>query len=176
MNTMNSYLPRHQVSPILRVLSILLLLATSAIAQPNSTVVSYLSPGYRYQQVSWGAQAGFESPGFDDTSWPTGQAGFGSLFASCPLNTAAFIGTSWGVNTDMLIRKHFTLPGGARHVVVNVAIDNDLQVFINGRDISGGMVIHDGCAERDNFVFVVPDSILKAGDNLLAIRARAIAA
>jgi hypothetical protein len=54
-----------------------------------------------------------------------------------------------------------------------VAIDNDIQVFINGVDISAGLQQSGGCAFRDQFIFTVPDNILVfGGPNLLAVRAR----
>ncbi|MDL1893407.1 hypothetical protein FBQ87_11045, partial [Sphingobacteriales bacterium CHB3] len=138
-------------------------------AQPNSTIIPYLGTGYKYNQVSWGSLSGFESPGYDDNAWATGDAGFGSI-GGCALNNATYVRTSWAVNTDILVRKQFTLPGGARNVKINVAIDNDVQVFVNGHDVSGGLRTREGCAVRGRFVFVVPDEILIAGSNLLAIR------
>ena len=80
--------------------------------------------------------------------------------------------TDWTPNTDMLLRKEFNLPAGASDVVVGVAIDNDVQVWFNGMDISGGMQVHETCAILDSFVFPVPNSYLIAGTNLVAIRGR----
>lgn len=138
-----------------------------AVEQP---VLSYLSTDYRFLVVSFGDGSGFEQPGFDDSQFSVGDAAFGSG-GSCPLDPT--VKTAWPLNTDILLRRTFPLPGNATAVKVAVAIDNDVQVFINCVDISGGLQQNEGCAERDGFVFPVPASILVFGsDNLLAVRAR----
>ncbi len=138
-----------------------------AIEQP---VLPYLSTGYRYAIVSFGDLAGFEQPGFDDAGFSVGAAAFGSG-GFCSLDST--VRTTWPLATDILLRKAFTLPAGASAVKVAVAIDNDIQVFINGVDISDGLQVHEGCAERDSFIFPAPDAILNfGGSNLLAVRAR----
>jgi hypothetical protein len=80
-----------------------------------------------------------------------------------------------------LVRKTFDLPASVGSVQVRVAIDNDIQVFVNGVDVTamgepnvleGGFQRHGGCAERGSFVFPVPDPVVQVGSNLLAIRAR----
>jgi hypothetical protein len=57
-------------------------------------------------------------------------------------------------------------------VKVAVAVDNDIEVFINGVDISVGYQQSDGCPSRDQLVFPIPDRLLVFGGmNLIAIRA-----
>jgi subtilisin family serine protease len=137
------------------------------------TFVPYLDTGYKYKVVGHGAGSGFEQPGFDDSAFSTGAAGFGSIGSGCFLNDPAnnMIGTDWPINTDILVRKNFVLPNGTRDLKVGVAIDNDVRVFLNGQDISGGVRIRDGCAQRDSLVFTAPDSVLsQGGTNTLAVR------
>jgi hypothetical protein len=69
------------------------------------------------------------------------------------------------------LRKQFILDAIPQTLTISVAIDNDIQVFMNGQDVSGGVRIHEGCATRNTFFFNVPPSVLKAGSNLLAVRA-----
>jgi hypothetical protein len=166
---------------ILRVLVLMLLVLvpdafhTAGVAADSSTcgsdgsctIIPYLSTGYRYQVVAHGAGAGFEQPGFNDAGWPLGNAGFGANL-SCGVHAK----TNWPLNTDILVRKHFTLPPGAADLQVGVSIDNDVQVFINGIDISGGLQVHEGCATPDNLVFAAPNTVLLFGDNVIAIRGR----
>ena len=122
-------------------------------------IVPYLSPGYRYLVVSQGGgPAGFEQPTFNDSSWSIGNAAFGlfgcgSVFG-CPLDSTAQ--TCWPLDTDILLRKTFVLPPTATNVEVAVAIDNDIQVFINGLDISGFQQ-SGGCAFRNQFIFRLID-------------------
>ncbi|GEM_PF-1933188 len=150
-------------------LVVLVLINALGFSQPNVVIIPYDAPGYKYLQTAWGGGAGFQAPGFNDAAWATDTAGFG-ITGSCPLNTSAHVKTPWAPNTDMLIRKHFTLPGGAGDVKVAVAIDNDVQVFVNGYDVSGGLRAHENCAAYGSFVFNVPSSALNAGDNVLAVR------
>jgi alpha-tubulin suppressor-like RCC1 family protein len=134
----------------------------------RTLVLDYGASGYRYKVVSQGALPGFEAPGYDDVA-----GGFGTGTAAFADDTCAGpYATSWTGNTDILLRKQVNLPAGALDVQVSVAIDNDIQVFWNGADISGGLISSEGCAIPDEYTFVVPSSLLQAGDNLLAARGR----
>lgn len=132
------------------------------------TIVSYTSGGWRYLQVAVGDLAGFET-GVEPLGFADGSASFGTG-GGCPLD--ATVQTHWDSSTDMLLRRTLSLPNGAQGVEIGVAIDNDVQVWFNGVDISGGMQPSGGCAELDRFVFPVPNGLILSGDNLLAIRAR----
>jgi hypothetical protein len=129
--------------------------------------IEYGSEGWSYQidgevPVDWASSAGspFES---------TGAAPFGSPNTNCALNNAGFA-TAWpaGTNTFLFARKTFAL-GSATTVRIGVAIDNDVQVFVDGVDVSGGLQLHENCPTQDSFVFNVP---LSAGSHIIAIRAR----
>jgi hypothetical protein len=147
-----------------------LLILLPAAYGADTLILPYASSGYRYQVVAWGAGVGFEQPAFDDSGFAVGSAPFGTRTGVCPLYQT--VQTHWSVNTDLLLRKSFALPAGAQAVKVGVAIDNDIQIFINGVDISAGYQQSDGCAVRDQFVFPIPDHLLVYGGmNLLALRA-----
>lgn len=135
----------------------------------GSPVVPYMGGGYKYRVVASGRDKAFVQPNFDDARWATGTAAFGTPGAGCSLYDQT-VRTPWPLNTDILIRKHFSLTTGATNVRVSVAVDNGVQVFLNGHDISGGLRLHDFCATRDAFTFSAPDAVLKAGDNVLAVR------
>jgi N-acetylneuraminic acid mutarotase len=139
-------------------------------AQPM-VILPYLSTGYRSLVVpQGGGPTGFEQPSFNDSGFQVSDAAFGSG-GDCPLDST--VQTSWPVETDILLRKTFTLPATASNVTVAVAVDNDIQVFINGTDISGGLQPHEFCATRDSFIFPVPNGLLVfGGSNLLAVRTR----
>jgi Bacterial cadherin-like domain len=134
----------------------------------NQTIVPYQDGDYRYQVVAHGTGAGFELPAFDDSAWSSGGAAFGTNVVSCPLNPTVV--TPWAANTDILVRKEFTLVPGTINLHVGVAIDNDVQVWLNGHDISGGVNTHENCAAQDSFVFAASDGFLNAGSNILAVR------
>jgi YVTN family beta-propeller protein len=139
-------------------------------ATQTQVLLPYLSPGYRFLVVPFGEGGGFEQPDFDDAHFAVGDAPFGTG-GSCPLD--ATVQTLWPLETDLLLRKTFRVPANATMVRVAVAIDNDVQVFINGVDISSGLQQSENCTERDRFIFAVPESLLVFdGENLLAVRAR----
>jgi hypothetical protein len=147
----------------------------------------YLSRRYRYLRIGSGEPpAGFAAPGFAASGWPVGAAGFGTGPGSpnaCPLNTT--VHTIWPAATagvsDLLLRHRFRVPRGfTGSASVSVAIDNDIQVFVNGVDITAsanlplvsGFAQHEGCAARGSMVFTAPSTLLTAGANVIALRAR----
>jgi hypothetical protein len=81
--------------------------------------------------------------------------------------------TPWPLGTDLLLRREVDLPAGARRLRIEMMIDNDAQLFVNGVDLSDGFRSHDGCADRDPPPSItVPDDLLRAGRNVIAVRAR----
>ncbi|MEO7986997.1 MAG: hypothetical protein ABI766_10725 [Gemmatimonadales bacterium] len=150
----------------------------------TATVVGSLGYGatqYRYRVLSEGSPpTGFQNDGFDDSEWSTGDAGFGhnDTANNCPL-ILSDTKTVWPENSQILLRKRFTLPGGGSTGIVSVAIDNDIKVFVNGVDITStgaegldeeGFARHDGCPSRGSFTFTAND--LNPGVNLLVIQGR----
>lgn len=173
---------------------------TSAIAtQPP---IGYSANGWSYLILNGAAPpTGFQLPDFAGAaSWPVGGAPFGSGHDDrylCGLDDN--VRTTWpaaanitaippdpfyqpGVS-EILLRKSFLVPtgwtAGAR---VRVAVDNDIQIFVNGVDITAsagagtlfdGFQIHEGCATQPDFTFTIPNSVLvTGGNNVIALRAR----
>jgi hypothetical protein len=148
---------------------------------------------------------GFQTPGFVlDPTWVQSASVFGNApFGSgdegfgCTLSQLPYLDKVWptfstppstgnpdlDASTIFLLRKTFFVPANWSHDLrVGIAIDNDIEVFVNGTPItattgSGApvFVVHEGCAAQDaaGFVFTVPQSLLVPGSqNVLAIRAR----
>ena len=156
------------------------------------TVVSYLSGGYSYELI------GNDAPPedwltADASNWPVGAAGFGFNFESDGCSITGNIHTPWpGASTTssssepsntsgLLLRKSVTIPNGwTGSLSIGVAIDNDVQVFVNGTNITasaggtvGGFQVHEGCATQGSFVFTAPNELLHPGaTNLIAVYAR----
>lgn len=130
------------------------------LAAVSYTVVPYKAAGYRYKIVAPGAEAGFEAPGYDDSTFSDGAANFGGGGCTDPPVT------EWPLNTDILLRSVVTLPAGATNVKLTVVVDDSAHVFFNGHDL--GRVVNGACARA--FEYVVPDNILLPGQNLLAVR------
>lgn len=134
-------------------------------------VVAWRSGGWRYLVGAHGHGAGFEGVGFSDADWRTGAAGFGTETAECA--SGQWVRTAWPLGTDLLLRREIDLPAGARGLRIEMMIDNDAQLFVNGVDLSDGFRSHDGCADADPPPpLAVPDELLRAGRNVIAVRAR----
>jgi hypothetical protein len=145
--------------------------ADPGIGAKTREVLPYQAEGYRYRVIGLGSTppAGFEQPGFDDSSWPTGAAAFGSG-RGCPL--AATVRTDWRLGSELLVRRPFYLAAGAQQVRVMVSIDNDLvAAWLNGTRISG-LIRHEDCPVLDEFRIDVAQELLRPGRNLLAVHAR----
>ena len=136
---------------------------TGAAAQ--TTVVPYGASGYRYMVVAHGALPGFQAPAFNDSSFSTGAAPFGSG-GDCPLDST--VQTAWPQNSDVLVRRTINFPAGASDVTVGIAIDNDVFVYWNGTLV--GSQVNEGCATQDSLVATVPDALVHSGNNTLAVR------
>lgn len=97
----------------------------------------------------------------------TGAAGFGENHNACTL-IASSTSTSWPAgNTTLYVRKNFLLTAAAT-VRIAVAIDNDVQIFVDGVDVGPGLLIHDGCPTQGS---IFRDVALSAGTHVLAFRA-----
>jgi len=146
-------------------------------------VVPFQELGHRYL-IGGPPPSGFELPSFDASSWPMGQAAFGggSVATTCP-SLVSTIHTTWPAasegSTEIVLRKRFA--GSAENVQLHVPVDNDVQVFVNGHNVTStggsvgedGFLSHEGCADPNSaFTFTVDNSFLLAGGNLVVVRAR----
>src|SRR5215211_519560 len=116
---------------------------------------------YKYEVVGQGAGSGFEQPGFDDSGWLSGNAPFAEPIDQDGFDLCGYdMATHWPRNTDILLRKKLDLPAGTSNLKVSVRVDNDVQVSLNGQDISSGLQQNVGCANKTlPFVFDAPDSL-----------------
>ena len=132
-----------------------------------TVLLPYQATGYKYNQVGSGQEpAGWQSEPYDDSTWLPGNAAFGSG-GGCPLQPT--VKTHWDTNADMLLRRSILLPAGSSGVTVSIAIDNDVHLYWNGTPI--GSSVHDGCPAYNDFSYAVPNNLLSAGNNLLAVQA-----
>jgi hypothetical protein len=152
-----------------------------AFTATSTDIIPYQATGYMYLSGTYGLESGFETTAYTPgSSWQTGNAPFGStnLAATCPLLAPS--ATPWATDTDMLLRKNFTLPAWwTSGITMGIAIDNDFQVFVDGVNVtpttaagydpSSGFVKHENCATKDSYTFPIS---VTGGSHLLAIRAR----
>lgn len=151
----------------------------------QSEFVPYQEIGYRYLPLgpSGTPPTDFEKSVFPGaSSWLVGRGAFGS--GGCSLDGT--IHTSWPaasesdvtghpeLYTEILLRKRFS--GTAKNVHVQVAVDNDVRVFVNGTEITDGFVLHEGCAfdgtPSQPFDFPVDNGLLQPTGNLVVVEAR----
>jgi hypothetical protein len=103
---------------------------------PPLPVTKVLLPTAKQQPAGWNYTTntppeGWIKGGFDDSAWPTGNAGFGT--AGTP---GAVIGTTWNTS-DIWIRRTFEIPTGIKIENLNLVLhhDEDAEVYINGEQV-----------------------------------------
>jgi hypothetical protein len=143
-------------------------LIAAAAADSTAVALDYGSTGWSYKQVPYDSEPGFQSPGFDDTSWAVGTAAFGSTNERCAWNIPDRVHTAWNLGTDVLLRHRFTVPAGASIVHINGTVDDNADVYVNGALLQH---VENGFCAADGINVDVPSSILGT-DNMIAIRGR----
>lgn len=155
----------------------LVLSAGSARADTTGNSVS-LTTGWTYQQqptlspynmstMSGAGDGTFAQPSFDTSSWSTGGVmPFGDNV--CGNFSPATTATPWAPNTDLLLRKTVQLPAGAYDVHISGTIDNDISIYLNGTYLGSD---HEGFCRANTINMTAPQSAVRGGDNLLAVRA-----
>jgi len=119
--------------------------AQAQAASPQ-VLVPFSSGGWKYKDDAYDGDSGFQSPSYDVSSWSTGTAAFGETQGNCGVNRSGAVHAQWTLDTDMLLRQRVSVPASATTLIVNVAIDNDVQVWVDGTDISGGLLTSEDCA------------------------------
>jgi len=136
-------------------------------AAKADTLVPWADSTWKYQVVTRGAEPSFHESWFDDSAWTTGRAPFAEGNCGWPAPPQ----TPWQPNTDLIARLQLRIDCVSEPLSVRIAIDNAVQVWINGIDVSNGLQASGGCAYRDRFIFTVPPQALVNGTNLIAVRA-----
>lgn len=141
--------------------------APSVVRQTVVTALGYNSTDWRYLQVPpANNRPFFYARSFDDSDWPAGQEGFGTVAGPCAWNNPANVRTPWAVNTDLLARHWVHIPRDAQEVRIQGTVDNDAQVYLNGHLLQA---VRSGNCAADAINVVVPGNYLDCC-NLLAIR------
>jgi hypothetical protein len=102
---------------------------------------------------------GWEKPGFNDASWKSGKAGFGTP------NTFE-TRTSW-VTKEIWVRREFTLPElkSNNTLYLNYSHDDDFELYLNGTQI-----VNTGNRAKNNITVKLDKSLLNAGErNVIAV-------
>lgn len=134
----------------------------------GADLVPYQALGWRYMQVPSNDPLAdeFWRLDFDASSWMMGQGAFGNDLPLCDIFST--VHTEWEEETEMLLRRHF-MADPRQPVIVHFAIDNDAVLYVN--EVVIASVTHEFCPELDEFNVTVPDGVIVAGENTLAVRA-----
>lgn len=98
---------------------------------PPPPVVKQIVPTAQRAPILWHytikkPSAGWYKPGFNDSGWKVGSAGFGSV------DPGVTPRTSW-LTSDIWLRRHFNMPPGHfNHLVIYAYHDEGMEVYING--------------------------------------------
>jgi YD repeat-containing protein len=139
---------------------------------PTLTPITDWRQQWRYKVYPLnGVPGNVAAPDFDSSDYQPGTAAFASG-GSCPLQATR--GTDWPVNTDIVIRRSFTVPEGVTHVSVQGSVDNFVRVWVNGTDISGGLITATPCnaVGTRNFEFPISLLNLQSGENQIVVLGR----
>lgn len=136
-------------------------------ASPSSPLpVNYGSAGWSYQ-VGGSIPADWFSNLVSPFSL-TAPAGFGfnDTTNNCPLVLSS-TSTAWSPNTTLYARRNISLSTGAT-IQISVAIDNDIEIYVDGVNVGPGTLVHEGCPTQGSFVRTVT---LPAGTHVVAFKA-----
>ena len=149
--------------------------ATGAPPAPN-----YLSSNWSYLiQTSAPSTTSWTTLAWPVTAegWAQGTAPFGSVSPeeTSPSGCDDDAATEWPTNRTILLRRDFFVPAGTTSAQIQVQVDNDVRVFVNGSDVSGGSKTHDGCARTNLLapftVTAVSGTLVPGAVNKLAVLA-----
>jgi hypothetical protein len=138
--------------------------------QPPAKIVTVV-PDARTQAIDWKYTTekpadGWEKPGFDDSKWMSGPAGFGS-----DGTPGAIVRTKWDTK-DIWIRRTFELPESAKLSAPHLSIhhDEDAEVYINGEQAT--RVKRHTSEYVEQLIMPAAKSTLKPGRNVLAVHCK----
>ncbi len=107
-------------------------------------------------------QGNWKSPGYDDSSWKKGQAGFASNKVEG--STVRYSGTEW-TTPDIWLRKPFFVKDAVENLGLRVAHDGDTKIYLNEK------LIYEKTGT--DYCIINLDkkqlSLIKNGENILAI-------
>ena len=166
---------RHRALVVLLVLGGAVGVPSMAEAAPV-TYVPYSSGPYAYAAVPAGGLSGFDDAGTAPTGSPWSSGGvtpFGRLTtcltAPDPLPTPPTQNAGWSNDGDLLLWRAFDAPPGTGAGTVSALADNELTVYLNGTAL--GSARNSGCVQTHTNTFAFPAGALRAGANVLAVRA-----
>lgn len=116
--------------------------------------VPFQSSGWFYRQIGNLDPVPSDWTTIDPTvanGWTPGTAAFGTPGCGLPAPT-----TPWELNTTILLRRDVFVPLGTASMTIDVLIDNDLYVFVNGTNLTGAGLLNGGCADTHPISITVP--------------------
>ncbi len=130
----------------------------------EGTPIRSVGLGWEAAHKGWNKKVGFDDS--DEAGW---RAAIVSAHAGTEVGATNSIwvdGNGYNGSTPAYFRKVFSLCGTVRSAILNVHVDDDAQVYLNGK-----LILDDHNAHADDFYEIDVTSRLTQGQNLLAIKA-----
>jgi hypothetical protein len=146
---------------------VLALIGLTAITPSHADIVEFISPGDSWKYICTDSSApcldatGFEMPSYDDSGWAVGNAPFSNVG-----DTEFAANTNWTADFDPFVRKVFHLDAPIP-LLAEVGVDNGYALYVNGTLVSADNA--EGFTFRWEYTFPIPQNLLVAGDNLIAV-------
>ncbi len=127
--------------------------------------INYGSAGWSYQIDGEVPTDWFSNPVTPFES--VGPGGFGENHDACSL-IGSGTQTTWPAgNTVLWVRRNISLPTTTT-IQISVAIDNDVEIYVDGVNQGPGLLVHDNCPTQGSFVRTIS---LPAGTHVVAFKA-----
>ncbi|MCD7970109.1 MAG: DUF4965 domain-containing protein [Alistipes sp.] len=117
--------------------------------------------GWSGRYVNQKPADGWYQPGFDDSSWRTGEAAFGTVHNEPTARTPWYTDYIW-------VRRTVEIPEGldGRRIFLEYSHDDDAIIYVNGME-----VVNTGNRAHKNLILELPENVarsLKPGENTIA--------
>ena len=159
---------------VVAVVGALLAVIPSDDAAAATALVPYEATGWSYAEYPTGSvPSDWAATSFSGAT-STGAAPFGSGPAgSCALPASDPAVTSWSGAAELVAQRTIAVPANATRLTISLAVADDVQVAVNGTNLTGDYAIDNACPTRGQLSFDVPAALFTNGvSNTITLRAR----
>ncbi|NLF29335.1 MAG: hypothetical protein GX591_00440, partial [Planctomycetes bacterium] len=164
---------------------------TLEVAATSTRTLVNVGDIWRYRKGDTAPAAEWNQASFDDSAWAEGPSGIGY---SSDVTHPTTLGDMAGNYTSFFARRAFNVddPAAVMNLALDIAYDDAFVAYINGVEVArsasmGGAAgtpvafddvsaeMYDELDPAESFTIAVPDGLLKAGTNVLAIQVHNVA-
>ncbi|NLF32651.1 MAG: tandem-95 repeat protein, partial [Planctomycetes bacterium] len=159
---------------------------TLEVPQTSDQTLIEVGDTWRYRKGDTAPAAEWNQASFDDSAWAEGPSAIGY---SSDVTHPTTLGDMQGNYTSFYARRAFNVddPAAVMNLALDIAYDDAFVAYINGVEVArsasmGGQAgqpvghddyadgMHDELDPAESFAIAVPEGLLKAGENVLAIQ------